>query len=234
MEENKSCTNGRGTCSTKKSGVGPFIVGLVVALAFGWWVFPDMMFSEQTQPILFKHSIHVDKKGLECSKCHFLREDGTFTGNPNIETCVECHNNVTTIEKPGLMATAGEKSRYKLVTEYIATGTPIEWEPYQYQPDNVFFSHAAHFNGCFSCHLTMKGKYDLGTPDDPNKLCAQCHLSNADRDAKNAVERNVLTGYSKTTMKMWECESCHAHPGHYTNDGKGRTSANNACFTCHK
>ena len=238
MEENKSCTKGQNARSNCRCGAGPFLLGLVVALAFGWWVFPDVMFSEQPQPILFKHSIHVEKNELDCAKCHFLRDDGSFSGTPNIDTCVECHDGVINTKKPGSGATAEEKALYKseekLVTEYIATGTPIQWQVSQYQPDNVFFSHAAHFSGCYNCHLTMKGKFDLGTPDTPNKLCGQCHVSYKERDAMTGVDRNIMTGYSKTTMKMWECESCHAHPGHYENDGKGRTSANNACFTCHK
>lgn len=238
MEEKKSCTKGQGTRSNCRCAAGPFILGLIVALAFGWWVFPDLMFSEQPQPILFKHSIHVDKNGLDCAKCHFLREDGSFSGSPNIDTCVECHDGVINTEKPSSSASAEEKARYasevRLVDEFIKTATPIPWEIHQSQPDNVFFSHAAHFNGCYNCHLTMKNKYDLGTPDTPRKLCMQCHLSTDNLDKKDHVERNVMTDYSRTTMKMWECENCHAHPGHYTNGGKGRTSANNACFTCHK
>ena len=31
-------------------GPAPFIVGLVVALVFGWWIFPELLFSRQDQP----------------------------------------------------------------------------------------------------------------------------------------------------------------------------------------
>ena len=80
----------------------------------------------------------------------------------------------------------------------------------------------------------MKGKLNLGSPDNPEKLCRTCHPSLEQLDKGIAVESNILTDYSSTTMKMWECEECHALPGHFYNDGKGRTAANNACFTCHK
>jgi hypothetical protein len=34
---------------------------------------------------------------------------------------------------------------------------------------------------------------------------------------------NLITGYSKSTMKMVDCEKCHAEKG-----------ASNACEICHK
>ena len=38
-----------------------------------------------------------------------------------------------------------------------------------------------------------------------------------------AYYENRISGYSKDTMKMWECERCHASMG-----------TSNACFVCHK
>jgi hypothetical protein len=120
------------------------------------------------------------------------------------------------------------------IADYVLTGKEVPWLAHQKQPDNVFFSHAAHFQKCYKCHLTMRGKQDIGTPQNPQKLCMTCHPSLTELDKGIPAERNMLTGYSKTTLKMWQCEQCHANPGHYYYDGKGRTAANNACFTCHK
>lgn len=238
MEEKKNCTTE--SCRVKsncKCAAAPFFVGLIVALAFGWWVFPDLIFSKQPQPVLFLHSTHVDEMAMQCSECHFLREDGTFSGIPNIDNCSQCHVDILSME-PGPDATKDEIALYEsektLVEEYIRKDIPIKWKVHQKQPDNVFFSHAAHYESCYKCHLTMKNQYNLGTPDNPEKLCSKCHLSPAELDQKQHVESNVMTDYSKTTMKMVKCEQCHSRPGHYYDFGKGRTTANNACFTCHK
>lgn len=59
-------------------GPAPFIVGLVVALVFGWWIFLNL-FSRQDQPVQFSHETHLKDASLDCSVCHHLRAaDGTF------------------------------------------------------------------------------------------------------------------------------------------------------------
>jgi hypothetical protein len=237
MEENKHCTDGKSSRLCCACGAAPFLIGVLVALAFGWWIFPDLIFSKQSQPFFFSHAVHVETGGMSCADCHSFREDGSFTGIPSLETCAGCHADIMTAE-PGPDSGPAEKAAYAaekfFVEEHVRTGKPIAWKVHQHQPDNVFFSHAAHFNKCFTCHLTMKGKLSLGTPGDPQKLCMTCHPSLEQLDRGIPVESNVLTDYSRTTMKMWQCEACHAHPGHFYNDGKGRTAANNACYTCHK
>ncbi len=260
MEENKHCAGGSASRSKCACGAVPFLIGVVVALAFGWWVFPGLLFSKESQPFFFSHAIHLEKAGTSCADCHSLRDDGSFTGFPALETCAGCHGDVLTAE-PDAKSTPEEAAAYKaekvFVEEYVKTGKEVPWVAHQKQPDNVFFSHAAHFNKCYTCHMTMKGKLNLGTPDNPEKLCMTCHPSLDQLNNNLPVERNILTGYSATTKKMWECEKCHAHPAHFSNDGveypadvkpedmgklrtvspyvqKGRTAANNACYTCHK
>ncbi len=237
MEENRHCTNGGKSRSKCACGAVPFLAGAIVALAFGWWVFPDMLFSKEAQPFFFSHGVHVNDVGAACADCHSFREDGSFTGLPSLAACADCHAEVMTAE-PGPDATAEQRTRYEaekaFVEGYVSQGKEVPWRAHQKQPDNVFFSHAAHFNKCFDCHLTMQGELNLGKPDSPQKLCMTCHPSLEKLDKNPPVELNALTDYSRTTMKMWECEKCHAHPGHFYNDGKGRTAANNACSTCHK
>jgi hypothetical protein len=63
--------------------------------------------------------------------------------------------------------------------------------------DNVYFSHIAH-----------KDKFE----------CNACHPDVA-KIAPHMYYENRLSGYSKDTMKMWQCEECHAKNG-----------ASNACF----
>lgn len=237
MEENKHGATGRCGRSKCVSGVMPFLIGVLVALAFGWWVFPDMIYSKQSQPFFFSHTIHVENAGVSCADCHSFRDDGSFAGLPALATCAGCHEEIVTAE-PGPDSTKQEIAAYKaekiFVEEYVRTGRQVPWLVHQKQPDNVFFSHAAHFNKCYSCHLTMKGNLNLGAPDAPQKLCITCHPSLADLDKNIPVQVNMLSDYSRTTMKMWECEKCHALPAHYYRNGQGRTAANNACYTCHK
>ena len=237
MEKNKHGADD-GACRCKCAcGAAPFLIGVAVALAFGWWIFPGLLFSKQSQPFFFSHAVHVEKVGANCVDCHSFRADGTFTGLPRLAACADCHQDVQTSE-PNAKSTPEEVAAYKaekvFVEEYVRGNKEVPWLAHQKQPDNVFFSHAAHFNKCYSCHLTMKGKFNFGTPANPQKLCMNCHPSVEMLSKNIPVETNVLSGYSRTTKKMWECESCHAHPGHFSNDGKGRTAANNACYTCHK
>ncbi len=259
MEENKHCAGGPSGRSKCVCGAAPFLIGVAVALAFGWWVFPGLLFSKQSQPFFFSHAIHKEQKA--CADCHTLREDGSFGGFPKLETCMECHQDSLLTAEPDANATPAEVAAYKaektFVEEYVIPGKEVPWVAHQKQPDNVFFSHSAHFQKCYTCHLTMKGRLNLGTPADPEKLCMTCHPSLAELDKNIPVQKNMLTGYSSTTKKMWECEKCHANPGHFSNDGvelpqgadhsvagklrsvnphvqKGRTAANNACYTCHK
>jgi hypothetical protein len=181
--------------SSQSGGVVFFLLGLILALGFGWFVFPQMLYSEKTQPIPFNHKIHMEDVGMACDECHYFREDGSYNGFPSTESCAQCHDYVTEGDTPG------EKAIDKFVVEYVETGKQVPWLNYQYQPDNVYFSHIAHESeDCTSCH-----------PD----------VGNAEKTP--VYYENILTGYSKHTMKMWKCERCHAENG-----------VSNACFVCHK
>ena len=223
--------------STKKSGVfglGPFILGLTVAAIFGWYVFPEAMTEEFKQPIAFNHAIHTEDAGLTCDACHYLREDGTFSGVPTTASCAECHSSPIT----------ENLEEIRFVAEYVDKGVEIKdkWIVYQKQPDNVFFSHAAHsFEKCTQCHADL---YE--TPQD---LCNVCHVDNIGSATEPPIyKENKLSGYSESTvppgyekkkallmgkgkeiagyserrivgfsegtMMMPTCEACHALPGH--------------------
>ncbi len=239
MEEKKHSLRNGSACSCRLFSAVPFLLGVLAALIFGWCIFPDLLYGKEAQPFFFSHEIHTrpDKVAASCADCHSFRADGSFTGRPGLETCEGCHQEVMTTE-PGESATALEKEAYEaetiFVEQYVREGREVPWALHQKQPDNVFFSHAAHFHKCYACHLTMKAELSLGSPGDPEKLCRQCHPSLNELDGNPFVESNVLTGYGRATMKMGECEHCHANPGHFYSFGKGRTAANNACFTCHK
>lgn len=209
--QNKAAPN-EDACGRKKSSAGgfaPFLLGLVVALAFGWVLFPELMYSKEEQPVQFSHATHTGSVSLDCSVCHHLREDGTFAALPTTKDCTVCH---------ARLLGKSEAERH-FFTEYVQKGREVEWLSYQKQPDNVFFSHAAHsLDSCNNCHTFSE-----------KELCSTCHLDVVQGSKPSVFKENRLSGYSKDTMKMWQCEACHANPNHL-----GSTNATNACFVCHK
>ena len=187
----------------------PFAAGLIVALAFGWGIFPSLLFEGKEQPVAFNHQAHLAKAKLGCIDCHSLREDGSFRGLPSTADCAVCHAKLQ----------GGSSAERAFVDTYVRTGKEVKWLVYQKQPDNVFFSHAAHrVENCNACH-------DFG----PTETCNLCHENVAFSTRPFSLQENRLTGYSSSTLQMDQCERCHAHPKH-----RGATRANNACFTCHK
>ena len=223
MEEKKcSCqpndNNEQGCCTKKKCcSQAPFIIGMVVSLVFGWAIFPDLLFSQKEQPVKFTHNTHVVGQSLECSSCHTLREDGSFSGLPKQESCESCHSS----------AQGETKAELDYIKNYVEKGKEVEWLAHQKQPDNVFFSHAAHdLKNCIKCHRQWEAQ----------DVCKKCHVSLEELDKGLVYKENVLTGYSAKTMKMWQCEECHAKPAHWRDNEKikNKARANNACYTCHK
>jgi hypothetical protein len=161
-------------------GALPYLIGFVGALLVGWWLFPKALYSEEPQPVNFNHPIHLEQ-GMDCTECHYLRDDGSFNAFPTTEDCAMCH----------MMPLGDTEAEEKFVTEYVEQEKEVPWLVYQYQPDNVFFSHAAHQDlPCFECHPDVETMEQLPP-----------------------VERNRISGYSKDTMKMWKCERCHAQSG---------------------
>ncbi len=193
-----------------------FIVGFAVSLLFGWVVFPELLYSEKSQPIDFNHVIHVEMVG-DCESCHYFREDGTYAGVPKLAQCRDCHMDVQT-EDP---------SEIKFVEEYVWNDREVPWLIYSKQPDCVYFSHAAH---------VQKAGME----------CKTCHGPIGESTSLKPYEENRVTGYSRDIwgkniaglkkhtwdrMKMDDCAECHKEKGVLQSSvqtGKG------ACFVCHK
>ena len=157
----------------------------------------------------FSHETHLKDASLDCSVCHHLRADGTFDALPSTKDCAVCHSQ---------MLGKSEAERV-FFNEYVKKGKEVDWKVYQKQPDNVFFSHAVHsLATCNNCHEFSE-----------RELCSPCHLDMASSKKPPVFRENRISGYSQNTMKMWQCEACHANPNHL-----GSTNASNACFVCHK
>lgn len=182
----------------RRGGPWFFIAGFVIFSLFGWVVFPKFLFSEQHQPIAFNHVIHGAEAGLSCVDCHYFRADGSYAGIPTIDMCMECH-------EPGTQELEGKAAEEEAkLQQYAEEGKAIPWLIYSKQPDNVYFSHAAHVKmakiECNTCHFDMK---KMAHPP--------------------LYKKNRLDAYSKQTMAMETCEACHQERGKL-----------NDCFVCHK
>lgn len=168
------------TSQISSGGALPYLIGFIGALLVGWWLYPKALYSEAPQPVNFSHPVHLEQ-GMDCSECHYLRDDGSFHGIPSTEDCAMCH----------MMAMGDTEAEAKLISEYVEQEKEVPWLIYQYQPDNVFFSHAAHEDyACYECHPEVESMEELPM-----------------------LKRNRISGYPTTTMKMWKCERCHALEG---------------------
>ncbi len=192
-------------------GVIFFIVAFVVTFLSGTLLFPKLLYSKKEQPFNFDHVLHVEETG-DCESCHFLRDDGSYSGVPTLDSCTDCHSEEA----------MGDTEDERIFSEeYVANEKEVPWLIYSRQPDCVFFSHAAHLNA-----------------DEPMD-CVTCHGHIGESTSLKPYEENRLTGYSRDIwgknafgikkhswdrMKMDDCaERKKKKMGH-----KGY------CFQCHK
>jgi hypothetical protein len=194
-----------------------FIFGLVASLVLGWVIFPQLLYSKKNQPIDFNHVLHNELVDDGCESCHFFREDGTYSGVPELAQCIDCHEEVQ-----------GEsEEEEKFVMQYVAKGREVPWLVYARQPACVFFSHIAHVK--------------MGEMD-----CVTCHGHIGESESLKVYEENRITGYSRDIwgkniaglkwnswdrMKMDDCSECHQK-----NNVKQSSvqTQKGGCFVCHK
>ncbi len=212
-----------------------FIFGFALTLIIGWIVFPALLYSKKYQPIDFNHVMHNELVDNGCKSCHFLRKDGTFSGAPKLEQCIECHDEMQ----------GDSKDEAIFVEEYVSKGREVPWLIYAKQPDCVFFSHAAHTEmgnmECATCHGDI-GKSTSLKPYEENRLTGYprdiwgnnksiMNLLNL----KDIMEMVGLIDESKMDqldgMKMDDCAECHIKE---TGRDTSVTTKKDGCFVCHK
>jgi len=194
----------------KYKGLILFAVGCCAMLAFGWLMFPGMLYTSTEQPIQFSHKVHVGEAvGQTCEDCHSLRHDGSFAGLPSLEKCSGCHS-----------AQIGSTSAESLlVNAYVVANKEIPWLVYARQPENVYFAHVYH---------TKLAQIP----------CERCHGIQGQSENLRAFQKNRISGYSRDIwgpsivrikshawegMKMTDCSDCHHE-----------RSVHESCIDCHK
>jgi hypothetical protein len=194
-----------------------FILGLIASLIVGWVVFPQLLYSQKKQPVDFNHALHNEEVDNGCESCHFFREDGTYSGVPKLAQCIDCHEEVN----------GEDPEEEKFVYEYVARQREVPWLIYSRQPQNVFFSHAAHVK--------------MAQMD-----CVTCHGDIGESESLEVYEENRISGYSRNIwgkniagfkrnswdrMKMDDCSECHVKEN--VNQNSVQTQRG-GCFVCHK
>jgi len=194
-----------------------FALGLIASLILGWVIFPQVLYSQKRQPVDFNHVLHEEEVDDSCDSCHFFREDGTFSGVPKLDQCIDCHEEVN----------GEDPEEEKFVNEYVVKGREVPWLIYSRQPQNVFFSHAAHIK--------------MGQMD-----CVTCHGHIGESESLKIYEENRISGYSRDIwgqnmagikrnswdrMKMNDCSECHIKEN--VNQNSVQT-LKGGCFVCHK
>ncbi len=193
-----------------------FILGLAASLIVGWVVFPQLLYSQKNQPVDFNHALHNELVEDGCESCHFFREDGSYSGVPKLAQCIECHEEVN----------GEDPEEAKFVNTYVANNREVPWLIYSRQPQNVFFSHAAHVK--------------VAEMD-----CVTCHGHIGESESLKVYEENRISGYSRDIwggniagikrnswdrMKMDDCAECHRNEG--VNQNSVQT-LRGGCFVCH-
>jgi hypothetical protein len=193
-----------------------FSLGLIASLIVGWVIFPQVLYSQKRQPVDFNHALHEKEVDNSCERCHFFREDGTFSGVPTLAQCIDCHEEVN----------GEDPEEEKFVNEYVAKGREVAWLIYSRQPQNVFFSHVAHVKNaqmdCVTCHGHIGESESL-------KIYEENRISGYSRDiwGRNiaGIKRN-----SWDRMKMDDCSECHRKEN--VNQNSVQT-LKGGCFVCH-
>ena len=171
----------------KKGGWGAFILGFILAFLVGWYFFSNWfavppLYGKLEQPVAFDHVKHTSEDvGCSCEDCHYFRDDGTWSGVPRLEKCIECH------EEP-----QGESpEERKFIEEYVEPGKEVPWLIYSRQPKNVFFSHVAHIKIA-------------------NMRCEECHGKLGHTRKPPVYVYSRVSRYPQhTVMVMEECIDCH-------------------------
>ncbi len=150
-----------------------FIIGLAIGIVLLLLFFSSGLGSKSGQPILFNHKKHMEQ-GLECDACHRFFKTQTFSGMPNLATCLECHKEPVT-----------QSSQEQKIRQFQEKGQEIPWRQIYEQPDHVFFSHRRHVvlgkMECKNCHG------DIAQSEKPPMKpwvkmtmgwCMSCHAKN--------------------------------------------------------
>jgi cytochrome c2 len=183
---------------------------------------------QPTQPIKYSHALHAGKHKIDCQYCHSTAYKGKNANIPSLNTCMNCHKNVSKGPKYGTeeIAKIYDAVGWDVTTKtYSKPQKPVEWVRIHNLPDHVYFNHSQHVNAgkvkCQTCHgpiETMEEVYQYS----PLSMgwCINCHRNTEVQFASNnyygayeKIHQDLKSGkLSKVTVETiggTECQKCH-------------------------
>ncbi len=149
-------------------------LGAVVAVAYYFTPKYTRVGYEPSQPVPFRHDLHVGQLGLDCRFCHSYVEESGHANVPTNQTCVNCHG-------VGLGGILADSPKLAPIQEARKTGEPIAWRRVHQLPDYAYFDHSVHVSrgvSCVSCHGKIN-EMEVVRHDQPLSMgwCLDCHRS---------------------------------------------------------
>ena len=180
------------------------------------------------QPIRFSHALHAGTHKIDCQYCHQTAYKGKNSNIPSLNTCMNCHKQVSKGPKYGteeiakIYAAVGWDPATKT---YSKAAKPVEWVRIHNLPDHVYFNHAQHVNAgkvqCQTCHgavETMDQVYQYS----PLSMgwCINCHRQTEVQFASNnyystyekiheGLKNKTIDKVTVETIGGTECQKCH-------------------------
>lgn len=149
---------------------------------------------EPEQPIYYSHKVHAGKNQISCLYCHGGAFEGKQANIPSLNTCMNCHMNITEYTGEDLFKHDGTKvdgtaeiqKIYDHVgydpasRSYTGEGKPVEWVRIHNLPDHVYFNHSQHTVAggvqCQTCHGEIQKMDEVKQFSDLSMgWCINCH-----------------------------------------------------------
>lgn len=181
------------------------------------------------QPIKFSHALHAGTHKIDCQYCHSTANKGKHSNIPSLNTCMNCHKQVSKGPKYGteeiakIYAAVGWDATSK--TYDLSKAKPVEWVRIHNLPDHVYFNHSQHVNAgkvkCQTCHGNVQDM-EVVSQYAPLSMgwCINCHRNTEVQFNSN----NYYSAYEKihedlknkkvdkvtvATVGGTECQRCH-------------------------
>jgi hypothetical protein len=150
------------------------------------------------QPIAYSHKLHAGELQINCEYCHSGARRSIHAGVPETNTCMNCHKNISTKDRPELE---------KLV-KYYESGKPIPWQKVHDLPDFVYFSHKRHVRGgvrCQECHGEVQDTMTVAQRVNTLEMgwCLDCHRDHP------TVDENYGASAELRRAELKDCLTCH-------------------------
>jgi cytochrome c2 len=184
---------------------------------------------QPSQPIKFSHALHAGTHKIDCQYCHSTANKGKHSNIPSLNTCMNCHKQVSKGPKYGteeiakIYAAVGWDPTAKSYD--LSKAKPVEWTRIHNLPDHVYFNHAQHVNAgkvkCQTCHGNIEQMEEV-YQYAPLSMgwCINCHRNTDVQFASNnyyaayesihqKLKDKKLDRVTVATVGGTECQRCH-------------------------